>query len=277
MKNPILFSCSFILSLLILSCQSQEKPLNKNAVDLGNLSKLSQAVYQKVKPFDVIMVGEMHGTQEPAKLVYSMAKLIADNEGQVYVGLEIPEQQINLKREELNEENLLKTGFFSGENGDGRNGQSGFELILNCSADKRIEIFYFDNFITDDRDSSMYLEIKKIKALYPERKILTLSGNVHNKLIPFRGQKTMGLFITKDSLAFDPSKIMSINHLYKEGTMMNNIGNGLELREVKGIDMSKTSKYKNFLSEMPPESQKEYNYYFYTEKVNHSEKMVLFE
>jgi len=275
MKNAFTFLYFLALSVLILSCQNSEDQSDGNTTNLGNLSNLSQ-----VKPFDVIMVGEMHGTQEPAKLVYSLAELIADNEGQVYVGVEIPEQQINLSNEELNAANLLKTDFFSMEESDGRNGQSWFDLMVNCGADERINVFFLDNYTTSRRDSSMYLEgdssmyleVKKIKELHPERKILTLTGNVHNMLIPYREEVTMGSCIIEDDSTFESSKIMSINHYYKEGTMMNNMGNGLELHEVKGIDLSETSKYKNFLSKMF-EGREAHNYFFYTEKVNHSGKI----
>jgi len=282
MKKLQYILCYLIFSILIFSCQNRERqsPGNVtvvdfstiNGIDLGNLSSLSQVVYNEIKPFDVIMVGEMHGTQEPAKLVGSLAKLIAKNEEEVYVGVEIPDRMINLNNNELNEANILKTDFFSMEESDGRNSEAWLNLLINCGADERIKVFFYDNNIASNRDSSMYLGVKNIKELHPKRKILTLSGNIHNMLVPFEGGVTMGSCIIKDSLAFQPSKIMSINHYYKKGTMINNIGNGMELQEVKGIDLSEFSKHKNFLSKMFKGKEEEYNYFFFTEKVNHSEK-----
>lgn len=273
MKNLLFLLCSLVLSVLIFSCQNHENQSEENTTDLGNLSNLSQAVYGKIKAFDVIMIGEMHGTQEPARLVYSLAKLIADNEGEVYVGLEIPEQQINLSNDELDPENLLNTPFFiEQEYSDGRNGQSWFDLMVNCGADKRINVFFIDNFTTSSRDSSMYIEVKKIKELHPKNKILTLTGNIHNRLIPFREKATMGVCILEDERTFEPSKIMSIGHYYKEGTMRNSMRGEFKIREAKGRDLSELSKYKNFMGEMF-EEQDAYNYFFYTEKVNHSAKI----
>jgi len=263
MKNVFTFLYFLALSVLMLSCQNPENQSNGNTTNLGNLSNLSQAVYDQIKPFDVIMVGEMHGTQEPAKLVYSLAELIADNEGEVYVGMEIPEKRINLSNDELKTENLLQTDFFTAENSFGMNGQSWFDLMVNCGADKRIHVFFLDNYTTSRRDSSMYLEVKKIKELHPKRKILTLTGNIHNRLIPYREGVTMGSCIIGDDSTFEPSEVMSINHYYKEGTMMNNIGNGLELHEAKGKDLSEMSKHKNFLSKMF-EGREGHNYFFYT-------------
>lgn len=278
MRNALYSLCLLVCSVLIIFCQNHEHQLAENTTDLGNLQNLNQKVYNKIKSFDMIMVGEMHGTQEPAKLVGGLAKLIAKNEGEVYVGLEIPEQMINLNNNELNATNILKTDFFSMDGSDGRNSEAWFGLLVNCGKDERIKVFFYDNNIVSDRDSSMYLSVKKIKELHPKRKILTLSGNVHNMLVPFKDGTTMGSCIIKDSLTFQPSKVMSINHYYKEGTMINNIGNGMELREVEGLDLSETSKYKNYLSKMNFLSKKfrgkeSYNYFFYTQKVSHSEKI----
>lgn len=274
MKNlQLLLSC-LAISISIWSCQNHEHQLEEDNIDIGNLSNLSQAVYREIKPFDVIMVGEMHGTQEPAKLVQSLAKLIAKNEGEVYVGVEIPKSMIDLNNNELSVENLSKTAFFTMEESDGRNGQSWFDLMVSCGADDRINVFYIDNYTTSSRDSSMYLEVKQIRELHPERKILTLSGNVHNSLIPMYGENRMGMYLIDDNDTFKPSKIMSINHLYKGGTMRNKMKDGFKVRKAGGVDLTETSKYKNFLSKMP-EDKKAYNYFFYTEKVNHSEQVKI--
>lgn len=268
-----IFKILMLFWLTTALCQDDAQFLKDNAIEIENLSKLHSSVYEEISSYEVIMVGEMHGTKEPAEFVYGLAKLIAEKEGKVTVGIEISENAINLKPEQINKENLLKTDFFTRENTDGRNGQTWFDLLMNCSSDSRIKVAYFDTYIEEaaNRDESMYLNIKKLKETEPDTKIITLSGNVHNSLIPFEEQKTMGYYIYSDTKTFNKDKIASINHMYSAGTMMNNTGNGLELREVGPYEniYSASLDYKKYLCKLM--NKRSFNYLLYTEEVNHSE------
>jgi len=222
------------------------------------------------------MVGEMHGTQEPSLLVESLAKLISKKEGMVSVGLEIRMNELSNFIENPTKENLLNSRFFSKENTDGRNGQSWFNLILNCSKDKNINLFFFDNATQyENRDSIMYVGIKNQKLQFPNNKIITISGNIHNWRIPFNEMTTMGMNCLEDSLNFPYDKVCSITHTYSEGTMLNGNGNGLKLSTIPFEEniYSKSIDYENYLIFYDFSKENSYNCTYYSKKVNHSNKI----
>lgn len=279
MKNIILLLIALSPATNFLLGQSAVEVLRTNAVDLGNLDTLSEEVYQVIKPFDVIMIGEMHGTNEPAKFMYSLAQKIVEKEGKVCVGIEIPNNKINLQQNAITDQSLLETLFFRQENVDGRNGNAWYNLVLNIASNNKMKIFFIDNDTTASqnlRDSVMYLEVRQIKTHNQGCKIITLTGNIHNWLIPFRGSRKMGNFVFADSILFNSAKIMSINHIYNEGTMLNNSGKGLELKNIepKKNIYSTTLNFENYLCKTILENQEQYNYFFYTRKVSHSKKIT---
>lgn len=271
---------AFILIFLVTCGYSQngtdlKRKLEQNAISISQLDKLDSTIYDELKDYDVIMIGEMHGTNEPASFVSGLVKLIADREGKVVLAMEIPENLIKEFEQPISKENLRKTIFFSMENVDGRNGQAWYDLICKSSYIPGVEIKFIDNETVEPRDSSMYLDIKNIRLLNPKVKIISLTGNIHNWLKPFRNEPKLGTYITRDTVIFNSTKIMSINHMYKEGTMMNNTGNGLELKTVEGKDnfYNKTIKSKIYLCKTLFESQNQYTHFLFTEKVTHSGKL----
>ena len=270
----------FILLFLSYSSFSQDfgEYITENAIEIKDITNLSKEVYAEISTFELIMIGEMHGTQEPSLLVESLAKLIVEKEGNVSVGLEIPIDELSTFIENPTKDNLLNSKFFKKENIDGRNGQSWFNLIISCAKDTSINLFFFDNVntLTDEkRDSIMYVGIKNHKLKFPNNKIITISGNIHNWRVPFNNMTTMGMYCIQDSLNFSPDKICSINHVYSEGTMLNNVGNGLELSTVPfEVNIySKSSNYENYLLFYGLSKENRYNGLFYTRKVNPSRRI----
>ena len=252
--------------------------IKENAIEIENNNNLSQEVYDSISRFELIMVGEMHGTQEPSSFVESLSKLIAEKEGAVSVGLEIPINELSNFIESPTENNLLNSNFFSKKNVDGRNGQSWFDLILHCTKDTNINLFFFDNVNTtknEKRDSIMYVGIKNQKFQFPKNKIITISGNIHNWRIPFNDMTTMAMYCLKDTMNFSYDKICSISHTYSEGTMLNNIGNGLELSTIPFEEniYSKSIDYENYLVFYEFGKENRYNCLYYTKKVNHSKEI----
>ena len=208
----------------------------------------------------------------------SLAKLIAKKEGMVSVGLEIPINELSNFIENPTKNNLLNSKFFSKENIDGRNGQSWFDLILNCTEDTNINLFFFDNVNTtksEKRDSIMYVGIQNQKFQFPKNKIITISGNIHNWRIPFNDMTTMGMYCLKDTINFSYDKICAINHTYSEGTMLNNIGNGLELSIIPFEESlySKSIDYENYLVFYDFGKENRHNCLYYSKKVNHSKEI----
>jgi len=271
-----------ILILLIYPLLSYSQDfgeyMKENAIKVESNNNLSQEVYDSISKYDLIMVGEMHGTKEPSIFVKSLAKLIVKNEGKVSVGLEIPINQLSNFIVNPTESNLLNSKFFSKENVDGRNGQAWFDLILNCSADTNINLFFFDNVNSqkgEKRDSIMYVGVKNQKMNYPKNKIITLSGNIHNWRIPFNDMTTMGMYCLMDTVNFSYDKVCSIQHVYSEGTMLNNVGNGLELSTITFEEnlYSNSVEYENYLFLYEFGKKNRYNCLFYTKRVNHSEEI----
>ena len=261
-----------------LFSQDFSQYIKENAMEVKDISKLDADVYNAISTYELIMVGEMHGTQEPAKLVQSFTNLILANENSVSVGLEIPQKELDNFIKNPSEKTLLESKFFTKKNIDGRNGNAWLELILYCSKNPNINLFFFDNYDyqkNQKRDSIMYKGIVAEKKQYPDNKIITLSGNIHNWRIPFKEMITMGMYCFQDTINFSSEKICSINHAYSEGTMLNNTGNGLELREIDFEEsiFSKSAEYENYLVFYGLEYDSRYSCTFYSEKVHHSEKI----
>lgn len=206
----------------------QEKAI---AVDTVNYSE--DLLYSHLSDYDLILVGERHGSQEPAALVLQFARLISKKETQVIVALEIPEKEMQGYMDNPSRTSLQETPFFSKPNKYGRNTQACFDLILGCAEDNNIQLLYMDNAekgTKASRDSMMYLSLLKARKSKPNIKIITLSGNIHNWLKPFKGKSTLGSLCFNDSLNF--TNICSINHLFGGGTTLNNKGSGLRLDSI---------------------------------------------
>lgn len=133
---------------------------------------------------------------------------------------------------------------------------------------QEFELSFFDTSIYDDlRDSVMYLNLKKAILQNPNWKILTLSGNIHNMLKPFRAEKKMALFLLEDPELGLKDKICSIYHRFSEGEMLNNRGNGLELREVSNYNSNYGVPYEKYFSFLQSGSEEPYTAFFFTKKV----------
>lgn len=267
----------FGLTSFNLFSQGWKEYIAKNALPVGKNLELDSSHYASFQKYKLIMMGEMHGTLEPAKMVEQLARLILLHEDSVSIGLEIPETEMATFIEDPTEKTLKESTFFSKPNEDGRNGLAWFELVKYCTNEPRVRVFFYDNSVSSDdsRDSIMYLEVKKQAVLYPRYKILTISGNIHAQLTEFNSQKTMGSYFSEDA-AFSKGSISSICHFYAEGTMLNNQGNGLELTTIQyqKSDLTSFPSPDYFLFYDNPEFPN-INCIFFTRKVHHSESLDL--
>ena len=275
MKN--LFLLLFVFPF-VLSAQDFGKYIEKHAIKIDSLYSLNSDVYEKIKDFDLIMVGEMHGTMEPAQLVFGLANISVKNEGTVSVGIEIPRDEMATYLRNPSDSNVLESRFFSKPNNDGRNGEAWAQLIRNCQANSQIHVFFFDNVgeqQVSNRDSAMYLSLVEQKLKFPSDKIITLSGNIHNRTIPYKEIVTMGTYCMNDSVNFNQTKICSIAHQFSEGTMLNNKGNGLETTTIEFQESvySKSVPFSKYLLFFPMTDDYPNNCIFYTRKVNQSNEI----
>jgi len=268
----------FILVATILSCKSspltkaQEK-LKKDAITLNSLTNVNDQVYDKISPFEIIMIGEMHGTNEPAAFAYGLCNLISQHEAQVIMAMEISPTQMKSYHDSMTLDQLKELPFFESENYSGMNGQAWLDLILHCNQNKNIIIQFFDYQRDSPRDSSMYNAIYDISNTYPDTKIVTLSGNLHNRLEPYREKLMLGGYLMNDTINFNRDKIMSVMHFFNFGTMQNNMGNGLELKTIESKDniFNKTLSENMFFCENIFDNQKHFTHILYTNEVTHSE------
>lgn len=179
------------------------------------------------------MVGEIHGTKEPAQFVTGLAELLAKHGDSVQVGFEIPSELMTLFLQNPSDSNVFHSDFFIRGFDDGRSSIAMASAIARLSRNPKIEVFFYDLNTGDtyaQRDSIMYRNIKRQMLKHKNRKTITLSGNIHNMILPHRTGKKMGFYLMNDEELNLQAKLCSLNQSYYSGTARNNTGNGLELQ-----------------------------------------------
>lgn len=277
MKNAFLTVLCFLIYSNLHS-QGFGEYVSENAIEINTELNLDSVHYNAIKNFDLIMVGEIHGTNEPVILVEELSKLILKNEKSVSIGIEIPEEEMSKFIKVPNDSTLKQSRFFLKENRDGKNGQAWFDLLKYCNSESSINLFFFDNYKRmkiENRDSVMYEGIKNQKINFPNAKIITISGNIHNMLVPYNEMNTMGSYCDNDSINFPKGSICSIDHAFSEGTLLNNEGNGLELRTIEYEEsiFSESSNYNNYMVFFQTHESNGHSSIFYTRKVSHSKRI----
>lgn len=111
MKKKILLIFNFILSFLIANAQ-EESFYKENAVKIENLEKLNSNIYNLISNRNLYMVGEMHGTTEPASFVNGLANLMLENNQNIQIGLEIPSEDMALYISSPIDKNIYLSYFF---------------------------------------------------------------------------------------------------------------------------------------------------------------------
>lgn len=254
--------------------------IQKYAIEVNPIDHhTDDSLYEKLKGYKLIMVGERHGTHEPAEFVELLAKLIVKNGGQVALGLEIPKHEMESYINKGTEKSLKNSDFFSKDNADGRNAEAWYNLILSCAPDTNIKIFYLDNLkgrIMKLRNSAMYITLMEMKNKYPNHTLITLSGNVHNRLSPFSGIETMGSLCFKDTVNFKEGEIISAVHLFGGGTALNSSkGEGLQIETIPFKDnvFSRSNDFEEYLLLNVQDYIKAYNAIFYSRNITASESL----
>ena len=274
MNRQFLFWLALCLPALCCA-QNFQDYIRANAIVLSDTPESDSTLYQLIREKKLIMLGEMHGTNEPARFAYTIARCILKYEGQVKMGLEIPEREMAGFIAAPSRESLLKSAFFQKENNYGMNGQAWFDLLVACMETPGIRLFFFDNHNNkvEWRDSIMYISLRKEVIKDPNTKIITLSGNVHNRLTDFRGKHVFGSYCVQDQELFPANSIVAFNHLYAGGTMMNNRGDGLRVYEAQNNagPFSVATELEQYGLLLPSSGEDQpHNAVFYTRTVTHS-------
>lgn len=256
--------------------QDLQTQLEENAVKIEHLDKLDRSIYEKLKDFRLLMIGEMHGTNEPASFLIGLTELFANYGDTVQVGFEIPSEQMNYYSYSFTDSSVFQSDFFSNNSVDGRATIAWANAITRLTKNSRVQIFFYDINETEsrniqDRDSLMYLKIKQRIIQHPNWRTITLSGNIHNMRLKFREKPKTAFYLCNDKDLDFADKICSLSHYYKSGTMLNNVGNGLELREVNNNPsvFSETFDFDNYLHLFPTANT--YNGFIFTKTVTASQ------
>jgi len=123
----------------------EQKDLKKNAIPIENLSKLSNKIYDEIENFEILMIGEMHGTNEPAEFAYGLCNLIAKSEKKVVLAMEIRASLMSNLSDELSISELKELDFFRRKNFDGRNGEAWLDLVYKSIQNESIILKFIDN------------------------------------------------------------------------------------------------------------------------------------
>lgn len=269
-----LFILLLSLAFNTLKGQADSARLAKSAIEIIRLDSLPAAIYDTLHSYKLIMVGEMHGTREPAAFVNGLAELFAIHDS-VIVGFEIPSDAMKAFKKAKTERSVYNSDFFKYGSVDGRANDAWASCIASLSKNPRISLFFYDvnsgesKKNNDDRDSLMYLNVKKELKKHPKAVCITLSGNIHNMLLAYKGESKTARFLMDDNELNISDKICSINHTFKSGSMLNNRGKGLMLNKVDNgtSEYSKFTKYPNYFF-LFPSRQYAYNGVFFTRNLN---------
>lgn len=258
------------------TAQNNAAYLKTNAIRVSDPYQLNDSIYNTLSPFKLIMMGEMHGTREPAQFVTGLAKLLTSKGDSVCVGLEIPSSEMADFNVSHTDSSIYQSSFFSNFSVlDGRESFAWASVISHLKNDPRVQLFFFDVVGDEekkyDRDSIMYLKIKKQMQLHPGWKTVTLTGNKHNRLSP--GEKVAAYFLRQDKELNLSTKICAINHYYQQGTCNANFGHGIENRPIGHPinTFDTTLAFDKYFLMMSPKSNYPYTALYYTRNVSPSE------
>lgn len=251
--------------------------LKEHAVRINLDQPLGDSAYQLLAPFHVVMVGEMHGTREPARLVAALARLFSEKGDSVQVGLEIPPGKMKTFLADKTEENIYKSAFFADPAFEsGRESDAWAKIIADCLQRPGVDVFFYDTDQDDgNRDSLMYLNLKKQIMGHPGRRTVTISGNIHSMTSPMErlGRNTTASFLKQDAELNLASGICSFNHYYLKGACRANFGKGLELRPLERAEneFDTATGFEQYLLLVSATSTYPYSGIFYTRNITPSE------
>ena len=258
-----------ISSLVFFQVNGQDEVtyLKANAIRIDNPEKLGDNVYTLLSPFQVIMFGEMHGTNESTPFVNGLVNLFNSKGDSILVGFEIPPVLMSKFLSIQTDSSVYQSEFFSNPPYmDGKESVPWANLISTLNKNQKVKIFFFD--VSPDegqtfgRDSLMAAKIKAQFIQHPTWRIITLSGNYHNR-ITNTGSMTS---ILKRNIS---SKVCSLNMEYKEGTAFANFTHGMEIKQLGSYPSAynSTEGYDRYILLLSTKSNYDYDGMYYTKTI----------
>lgn len=265
-KRFFLFLTS-TLAFLNASGQDDEAYLKANAIRFENPERLSDSVYNVLSPFQIIMFGEMHGTNESSPFVNGLANLLTGKGDSVQVGLEISPELMNKFLQLKTDSSVYQSEFFANPPYlDGRESTAWANLICTLRKNPKVLLFFFDmdrdESTVQYRDSLMAMNIKAQFNKHPAWKMVTLSGNYHNRIT----DGTTMTSVLKRNIA---AKVCSLNMEYKEGTCMANFSGEFKKKMLGSYPsaFNSTEGYEKYLLLYSVPSNYDYNGIYYTKYI----------
>lgn len=267
MTRNTLLLITFTLPFLQASGQANEAYLKANAIRFDNPEKLNDSVYTLLSAFQIVMLGEMHGTNESAPFVNGLANLFTGKGDSVLVGLEISEELMTKFNALRTDSSIYQSEFFSNPPYlDGRESFPWANLISTLNKNPKVKVFFFDTNrdknVVSFRDSLMAMNIKTQLSQHPTWKMITLSGNYHNKI---SNANTMASVLKRNVSA----NICSLNIEYKQGSANANFNRGLEIKQLGSYPsaFNSTEGYDRYLLLYSTTSNYDYNGIYYTKYI----------
>jgi hypothetical protein len=199
-----ILACLLILSLPGLAANYPSECENVAGVELINAHKF-------------IMLGEVHGTTEiPALFGHLACNAMATTKDKVAIMLELPDalqQDLNLyMNDKISQEKFLSHSVWSPEWQDGRFSVAMFELIkklkfIHKTHPGKLDVILIDLLIESRNGKSKSIVLAdniSHHALSSYGKILSLTGNFHNRVYPEQGSSAASLLkdLTPFTLTF---------------------------------------------------------------------------
>jgi hypothetical protein len=241
--------------------------LKANAIRFDNAEKLNDSIYTLLSPFQIVMVGEMHGTNESAPFVSGLTNLFTSHGDSVQIGLEIPAELMSEFLQAHTDSSVYQSVFFSNPPYlDGRESLPWANLIVTLSKIPKVKIFFFDINRDKDavhlKDTLMAMNIKTQFNQHPSWKIITLNGNYHNRI---SDANTMASVLKRNV----SSKVCSLNMEYKNGSANADFGHGLEVKRLGSYPsvFNSTEGYYRYLLLYSTKSNYDYNGIYYTKYI----------
>ena len=234
--------CVFVFALLSFSALAQVSGefVEENAAEIKDRHEPSDAVYNAIKDYKAIMIGELHGIQETPDMLIGIVKSLVKNKKKVLVAFEISSDGLKSFVSNPTIEGLKKSVFFNTGSQDGRQCVAWAQMLVDLRA-LNVDIAYIDLDMAHKgdknivRDSMMFENLNAAFKTDTTRVLVTLTGNISNKLTPYKGVKTLAYFMQKNKYScFKTKKILSLIHMYGKGTTMNWANDGFKVREIEG-------------------------------------------
>jgi hypothetical protein len=235
-----MWSIALLLVTVTTFAQVSGQFVEENSVEIKDRIERNDAVYNKIKGYKAIMIGETHGTQEPTEFLVGIVKSLQRNGKKVVVAFEIASDGLKSFENDPTLEGLKKSIFFNTQSQDGRQCVAWAQMLVDLRA-MNAEIIYInlnlaqkaDKNIT--KDSMMYENLNTYFKTDTTRVLVTLTSNISNKLTPYKGAKTLAYFMQKDKYScFKNKNILSLNHMHGKGAAMSWANDGFKVREVEG-------------------------------------------